>query len=54
MLKVQNNLKVSKGLLADLSGMMNLESASAEIIRAIKEFENNLFSDWQSNIERAI
>ena len=52
MLKIQNNLKVSKGLLADLSGMMNLESASNEIMRAIKDFENNLFSSWVDGIKR--
>ena len=54
MLKIQNNLKVAKGLLADLSGMMNLESASGEIIRAIKDFENNLFSTWVDEIKRAM
>lgn len=54
MLKIQNNIKVAKGLLADLSGMQNLESASNEIIRTIKDFENNLFNDWVTGIERAM
>lgn len=52
MLKVQNNLKVAKGLLADLSGMMSLESASGELVRAIKDFENNLFAGWVDDIKR--
>ena len=52
MLKVQNNSKVAKGLLSDLSGMMHLESASNETVRAIKDFENNLFSTWVAGIER--
>ena len=53
-LKIQNNLKVSNGLLADLSGMRNLESASKEIIGAIDDFENNLFTDWVEGIKRAM
>ena len=52
MLKVQNNSKVAKGLLSDLSGMMHLESASNETVRAIKDFENNLFATWVAGIER--
>jgi len=32
-------MKVAKGLLADLSNMMNLEQVSGEIVRAIKDFE---------------
>lgn len=54
MLKIQNNLKVSKGLLADLSGMMSLENASNEIMRAIKDFESNLFTTWVEGIKRSM
>ena len=54
MLKIQNNLKVAKGLLADLSSMNSLESASNEMIRSIKDFENNLFGQWVDEINRAM
>ena len=54
MLKIQNNLKVAKGLLADLSSMNSLESASNEMMRAIKDFENNLFTTWVDDLNRAM
>lgn len=47
-------MQVSKKLLSDLSGMMNLQSASGEIIRAIKDYENNLFNAWVDAIKRAM
>lgn len=53
-LKIQNNLKVSKGLLSDLSGMGSLEQASGDITRAIDDFENNLFNEWVDGIKRAM
>ncbi len=54
MLKVQNTLKVAKGLLADLSGMANLESSSNDMVRTIRDFENNLFNEWSTGIEHAL
>ena len=33
---------------------MNLEQASNDIMRAIKDFENNLFSGWVDGIKRAM
>ena len=54
MLKIQNNAKIAKGLLADLSNMNSLESASNEIIGTIRQFENNLFNTWVDGIKRAM
>ena len=43
-LKVQNNLKLSKGLFSDLGGMKRLEADSSDLCESIKEFETNLFT----------
>lgn len=34
--------------------MTSLEQASGEIIRAIDDFENNLFNEWVDGIKRAM
>ena len=41
---------MAKGLFGDLSGMNNLEQASNEMMRTVRDFENNLFNDWVGGI----